>query len=166
MNEKNQKNEDPNDNPGVIMPPPLILLGFLVAGAGLEFLAPLSLLPPFRPGSPMFIGGLGIIVLAIGLALWAIRTFSRAGTNIPTHKAALGVVSEGPYRFTRNPMYMGMQILLIGVGVMFSSEWHIISWPLFFMILKYGVVLREERYMEKKFGDEYRELLERTRRWI
>ncbi|MCF6327080.1 MAG: isoprenylcysteine carboxylmethyltransferase family protein [Devosiaceae bacterium] len=167
MGEKNQNNESHDDeSPGVIFPPPLILLTFLAAGALLQFIFPLALLAQFSVGSPQFFIGLAIILSGIGLAIWGVRTFSKAGTNVATHKAALLVVVDGPYKFTRNPMYMGMQILLVGVGIMFSSEWFLLLWPVFFLILRFGVVAREERYMRDKFGEQYVALLNKTRRWI
>jgi len=172
MGEKNQNNEShddespDNESPGVIFPPPLILLTFLAAGSLLQFIFPLSLLAPFSVGSLQFYGGLAIMLSGIGLAIWGVRTFSKAGTNVATHQAALLVVVGGPYKFTRNPMYMGMQILLVGVGIMFSSEWFLLLWPVFFIILRFGVVAREERYMKDKFGEQYVALLNNTRRWI
>jgi len=155
-----------NESPGVIFPPPLILLAFLVVGTVLQFIFPLSFFAPFNVGSLQFLGGLAIILAGIALAFWGVRTFSKAGTNVATHQAALLVVTHGPYKFTRNPMYMGMQILLVGVGIMFSSEWFLLLWPIFFLILRFGVVAREERYMRGKFGEQYVALLNSTRRWI
>ncbi len=164
---KNQNGKtNNNENPGVIFPPPLILLSFLVAGALLQFIFPLGVFAPFSIFSLQFFDGLAIILVGIGLALWGVKTFSKAGTNVATHQAALLVVVDGPYKFTRNPMYMGMQILLIGVGIMFSSEWFLLLWPIFFLILRFGVVAREERYMREKFGEQYVALLNSTRRWI
>jgi len=164
---KNQNSESlNNESPGVIFPPPLILLIFLASGALLQFIFPLALLTPFSIGSLQFLAGLVIILSGIGLAFWGVRTFSKAGTNVATHQAALLVVVDGPYKFTRNPMYMGMQILLVGVGIMFSSQWFLLLWPIFFLVLRFGVVAREERYMEQKFGDQYVALLNKTRRWI
>jgi len=165
-NNEHDSNAKDGENPGVILPPPLILLAFLVTGAILQFLVPVTFLAPFAWWNSQFLLGSAISLAAFGLAIWGVRIFSAAGTNVATHKAALKVVKGGPYRFTRNPMYMGMQLLLIGVGIMFSAEWNLILWPLFFAILKYGVVLREERYMRNKFGDEYIDLLKRTRRWL
>lgn len=164
---KTQKGKTPkNESPGVIFPPPFILLFFLMAGTLLQFAFPLEIFAPFTLGSLQFLAGLVIISGGIGLAFWGVRTFSKAGTNVATHKAALLVVSDGPYKFTRNPMYLGMQILLIGTGIMFSSEWFLLLWPMFFLVLRFGVVAREERYMRKKFGAQYVALLNRTRRWI
>lgn len=167
QNNENPNNESPdNESPGVIFPPPLILLAFLLGGALLQFIFPLSFFAPINVGSLQFFAGLAIILVGIALAIWGVRTFSKAGTNVATHQAALLVVTHGPYKFTRNPMYMGMQILLVGVGIMFSSEWFLLLWPIFFLILRFGVVAREERYMRDKFGEQYVALLNSTRRWI
>ncbi len=158
-------NGDEKDNPGVILLPPYIFLIVLGAGLALEWALPVAVLAPPFSGA-QFVAGLALFALGGGFGLWGVLTFLREGTNIPPDEPALKVVTSGPYRFTRNPMYLGMLIMLLGLALIFSLEWYLLLWLPFFATLHNGVVIREEAYMEKKFGQEYSDLLKRTRRWI
>ena len=150
------------DVPGVVAPPPLILLGFLLAGLALDWIRPLPLLPA---DAQYAIGG-ALIALASAFAFSAIACFLRAGTNVPTRRPATALVVVGPYRFSRNPIYLGMILLLLGIGVMVDSLWLVALVMPFALVLRYGVIAREERYLEGKFGDAYRAYRARVRRWI
>lgn len=150
------------DTPGVIAPPPLILLGFFLAGLGLDWLRPV----PFLPQSIQYALGGALIALALALAVSAIVCFSRAGTNVPTRRPATALVAAGPYRFSRNPIYVGMIALLLGAGVMVDSVWIVALAVPFALVLRYGVIAREERYLEAKFADSYRAYRARVRRWV
>ena len=150
------------DVPGVVAPPPLILLGFLLAGLALDWLRPLPLLPA---AAQYAIGGV-LIALASAFAFSAIAWFLRAGTNVPTRRPATALVTSGPYRISRNPIYAGMILLLLGIGAMVDSAWILAMAIPLALVLRYGVIAREERYLEAKFGDSYREFRARVRRWI
>lgn len=154
--------ETQRDIPGVIAPPPLILLGFILLGLALDFLRPLPLLP----AQAQYAIGAALIVIAGAFAFSAIALFLRAGTNVPTRRPATALVTAGPYRFSRNPIYTGMILLLLGVGVMVDSAWILAMAVPFALTIRYGVIAREERYLERKFGDEYRAFRGRVRRWI
>jgi len=157
---------DTGDNPGVVMLPPYIFLIALVLAIGLEFLVPIAFLPP--PGPLSVLTLLGIVLIAAGLllAIWGNRTFVAAGTNVPPSRPALQLVTHGPYRFTRNPMYVGMLLVLAGLTVGFSLEWGLAVWIGFALALHFGVILREERYLTRKFGDDYTRFAARTRRYV
>ena len=154
--------ETQRDTPGVIAPPPLGLLGFLLAGLALDWIRPLPLLPAVVQYA---IGGV-LIALASAFAFSAIARFLRAGTNVPTRRPATVLVTNGPYRFTRNPIYTGMILLLLGIGVMVDSAWILAMAVPLALVLRFGVIAREERYLEAKFGDPYRAYCARVRRWI
>jgi protein-S-isoprenylcysteine O-methyltransferase Ste14 len=150
------------DNPGVIARPPLILLSFIALGLTLDWLMP----APFLPAAVQYgVGGV-LIVLALALGIAAIVCFTRAGTNVPTYLPATALVAVGPYRFSRNPIYVAMILLVLGVGVMVDSVWIVALAVPFAIVLRYGVIAREERYLEDKFRDSYRAYRANVRRWI
>jgi len=154
--------ETQRDIPGVIAPPPLILLGFLLLGLALDWLRPV----PLFPAAAQYAIGAVLIVLAGALAGSAIVRFLRAGTNVPTRQPTTALVTSGPYRFSRNPIYTGMILLLLGVGVMVDSAWILAMAVPFALVIRYGVIAREERYLEAKFGEPYRAYRAEIRRWI
>ena len=106
------------------------------------------------------------MIVAGWLAISAGRAFSAAGTNVDPAKPALAIARSGPYRFTRNPMYLGMVCLISGLGLFFSLDHVIFIAPILFLTLHYGVVLREEAYLAEKFGADYEALKANTRRWL
>ena len=150
------------DVPGVIARPPLLFLAHLVLGLAFDWLCP----APFLPSAIQYAAGAALIAVAGTLAGSAIACFVRAGTNVPTTRPATALVLRGPYRFSRNPIYIGMLLLLLGIGVMVDSAWIVALLVPFALVLRYGVIAREERYLEAKFGDSYRAFRVRVRRWI
>ncbi|QEL22703.1 isoprenylcysteine carboxylmethyltransferase family protein [Bosea sp. F3-2] len=151
------------DNSGAAIRPPIAWALAAIAGLALDWLYPLPFLPADLPA-----GWLGGIVFLAGLALliWAATTFRRAGTQIPTTQPTTTIVAEGPYRFTRNPIYIGMFLGLIGLAVAFDSLWIIVLLVPFYLVVRYGVVAREEAYLERKFGDVYLAYKARVGRWL
>jgi len=156
------KPNDTADHPGVIAFPPLIWLVGAVLSIAAHFVFHARMM-----SAHLALGiGLVLLVLAPSLALWAMRTMRVAGTNVDPAKPALLIVRHGPYRFTRNPMYLALCLLQAAVGFL-CNDWI----TLFFVIplallLHFGVILREERYLEAKFGAEYLALKGTVRRWI
>src|SRR5262249_33561455 len=107
-----------------------------------------------------------VFALALALVAWAISTMTRAGSNVPTSLPTTTIVETGPYRLTRNPIYLGMVLGLIGLALALHSLWLSMTlWP-FALVIRYGVVAREEAYLERKFGDVYRGYRSRVRRWL
>jgi len=147
----------------VIIRPPLAWALAVVAGLVLDWLAPLPFLPEDWPAGLL---GAVVFVLALALAIWAIDTMTRAGTNVPTNRPTTAIVESGPYRFTRNPIYLGMFGGLIGLGIAFDNPWLLLLMALFALVIRYGVVAREEAYLERMFGDAYRSYRRRVRRWL
>ncbi len=150
------------DNPGVIAPPPLIVLAALLTGFGLEYLWP-SLVIPNAVGYP--VGGF-LALVGFGLAFSALFGFRRAGTNAEPWQPTTALVANGPYRFTRNPMYVGLALVHLGIAAAFGGLWVAAMLVPALVTLRYGVIAREERYLEAKFGDAYRDYMGSVRRWL
>jgi protein-S-isoprenylcysteine O-methyltransferase Ste14 len=145
----------------VIAPPPLIYLVPLGLGLLLQWWRPVPLLPE-RLALPV-----GVAFLLLGLvALPALRQFIRAGTHPEPWKPTTALVTGGPYRFTRNPMYLGFTLIYIGIACWVNTAWPVVLLPLVLLVMHYGVILREEAYLERKFGEEYRAFRGRVRRWL
>lgn len=156
---------DARDIPNVIVLPPLIPLAALGLGLLLDWLIPGYFLRVFLTfGERLVLGG---ILFAVGLALMigGGHYFSLAKTNIPPYKPALHLVTGGLYAFIRNPMYVGFGFMLAGLGIAFASDWTLVLMIPAAVVLHRGVVLREERYLEAKFGDAYRQYLMRVPRY-
>jgi protein-S-isoprenylcysteine O-methyltransferase Ste14 len=152
------------DVAGVIALPPLIFLGFLAAAAVLEAVVPLPVLaahvfPRYLAGAALAVAGVVVIFTAAG-------RFQAAGTNIPPNLPATALVVDGIYRRTRNPLYLGMIFIYLGLSVAAGSLWAIgLAVPLVWVV-NTGVIAREERYLERKFGDAYRSYKAAVRRWV
>jgi protein-S-isoprenylcysteine O-methyltransferase Ste14 len=155
--------DDAADTSRVIVRPPLAWGLAVIAGVALNWLLPLPFLPANVPAGSV---GSMVFVLALALFAWAIVTISRAGSNVPTNRPTTTIVEGGPYRFTRNPIYIAMFVALIGLAVAFDSLWLFITLVPFALVIRYGVVAREEAYLERKFGDVYCEYRSRVRRWV
>ncbi len=151
------------DNAHVIVRPPLAWGLTIIAGVLLDWLLPLRFLPPDLPAR--WIGGT-VVVLALALGVWAVVTMTRAGSNVPTNRPSTTIVERGPYRFTRNPIYSGMFLCVIGLAIAFDTLWLLITLVPFVLVVRYGVVAREEAYLERKFGEVYRGYRSRVRRWV
>lgn len=149
------------DTPGVIAPPPLVFGVPLLLALGVNAINPRSLLPAPWPVV------LGPACLAVGLlALPALYAFWRAGTRPEPWKPSTALVVSGPYRFTRNPMYVGMTAIYLSVTFWVNTPWPLPLLPLVLGVMRYGVIAREETYMERRFGAEYRAYRGRVRRWL
>jgi protein-S-isoprenylcysteine O-methyltransferase Ste14 len=151
------------DTAQVIIRPPLAWGLAVIAGLALNWLVPLPFLPTDLPAGWL---GAMVFVLALALVAWAIVTLTRAGSNVPTNRPTTTIVESGPYRFTRNPIYLGMFLGLIGLAIAFDSLWLLMMLVPFALVIRYGVVIREEAYLERKFGDVYRGYHSRVRRWL
>ena len=147
----------------VLVRPPIAWAVAVVAGFVLDWLEPLPFVPDDWPGGLI---GAVIFVLALALAIWAMDTMTRAGTNVPTNRPTTTIVESGPYRFTRNPIYLGMVLGLIGLAIALNSLWLLLTLVPFAAVIRYGVIAREEAYLERKFGDVYRRYRARVRRWL
>jgi protein-S-isoprenylcysteine O-methyltransferase Ste14 len=155
--------DDTADTAQVIIRPPLAWGLAVIAALALDWLVPLPFLPAGVPAGWL---GAMVFVLALALFAWAIVTVTRAGSNVPTNRPTTSIVESGPYRFTRNPIYLGMFLGLIGLAIAFDTLWLLLMLVPFALVIRYGVVAREEAYLERKFGDVYRGYRSRVRRWL
>ncbi|HYA21106.1 MAG TPA: isoprenylcysteine carboxylmethyltransferase family protein [Burkholderiales bacterium] len=150
------------DNPGVIMLPPLLY--------GIAFIVVLAL-RWFRP-LPMFDDavalwpGIALVILGVGIAIWGRNALKAAGTNINPSLPTTAIVKSGPFRFSRNPLYLALTLVYLGITLAVNSWWGIVVLIPLLIIMHRGVILREERYLEAKFGESYRQYCSRVRRYI
>ena len=149
------------DNPGVVARPPVIY--------GVAFLIVLvlrSLWPmPIFPAAYLWTG-IAVAVIGIGIAVWGRRTMRAAGTNINPALPALAIVQSGPFRYSRNPLYLALTLLYLGLTLAFNTWWGIVMLLPLIVVMHAGVVLREERYLDQKFGETYRQYRSRVRRYL
>ena len=147
---------------GVIFPPPVLVLLALVAAIALHHFWPL----PIAPRALAVALGAAFGVFAIGIGAWGRITLVKGGTNVNPYKPTTSIISGGPYRFTRNPLYVGIQSLLIGLSLLAGTWWGPVLLVPAFLVLHYGVVLREEAYLERKFGQDYLSYKSKVRSWL
>jgi protein-S-isoprenylcysteine O-methyltransferase Ste14 len=153
---------DDQDKAGVVAPPPVIYLGALVIGLLLNRRFPIAFLPrriARRLGWPLLSGG----VLLMGWFEWAMR---HAGTPANPYKPVSHIATEGPFLYTRNPAYLGMTMTYTGIAGLANALWASLLLPVALLVIQRGVIEREERYLERKFGEEYLHYKGRVRRWI
>lgn len=154
--------EHTTDNAGVIAPPPILFAGCILAGVLIDLAWPLALL---NDNWQYWIGG-GLLVAGFALAFACILLFHRAGTNVPPYRPTTALVTDGPYRHSRNPMYIALFLAYLGIGVMADNGWMLALTVPLFMVMNVGVIAREDRYLEGKFGAAYIEYKSRVRRWL
>ena len=112
-----------------------------------------------------WIGG-GVFAVGFALAIWAIVTIRKAGTQVETNKPTTTIVANGPYRLTRNPIYIGMFLGQTGLAIAFDNLWVLAMLAPFYLVIRYGVIAREESYLDRKFGAVYLGYKSRVRRWL
>ena len=150
------------DTPGVIAPPPLVYLAGLLVGMALQRRLPS---PRLRRAPTAPLGG-ALLVAGIGLAVLFITAFRRAGTPVDPRRSTTALVTSGPYRFTRNPGYVALALVFAGIAVLTGGVWVLLMLVPTLVVIDRGVIAREERYLDERFGEEYREYKGRVRRWL
>lgn len=154
--------EDHNDTAGVVAPPPLIYLAGLIAGLLLHAVRPL----PFLPQRWAKLIGSAIIALSFVPGGTAFAAMRRANTPPEPWEPTTAIVTGGPFRYTRNPIYLSFTLLFAGIATLINSLTVLVSLPVVLFIMQRGVIEREEAYLERKFGAEYTQYKARVRRWI
>ncbi|HEY1472743.1 MAG TPA: isoprenylcysteine carboxylmethyltransferase family protein [Pseudolabrys sp.] len=156
---------EPRDNAGVIAPPPLIALAAVVLGLALDWLLPAYLLTVLLAFWTRIV--IAVVLFGTGgaLAFPAMRGFRAAGTHVEPWKPATALVTDGVFGWLRNPMYVGLTLLLAGLSIALASDWMLVMTVVFMPVIHFGVVRREERYLEAKFGDAYRAYKARVPRY-
>jgi protein-S-isoprenylcysteine O-methyltransferase Ste14 len=150
---------------GVIARPPLLFLAAVLIGFVLDCLLRLPFLVPEIDPVHWIIGG-SLILIGLTLAAAGIRNFSRAATPVRSIKPTRELVTTGIHGWTRNPIYLGMFLVYAGIGVAAQSPWILILMLPLAITIRYGVVAREEAYLERRFGDTYRDYKASVRRWV
>jgi protein-S-isoprenylcysteine O-methyltransferase Ste14 len=153
------------DHAEVAIKPPLLFLGALALGALLSLVVPLG--PRLAsPNGLALTVGLTFVAIGFVLAALSVRNFRLAGTTVVPGEPSTALVETGPYRFTRNPIYIGFVLAYFGLSIMLTSFWVLLLLIPVLMVLQRGVVDREEVYLERQFGDAYRKYKARVPRWL
>ena len=146
--------------------PPAVPVVIVLVGIGLNYVWPVDfgflLLAPAR----YWVGGLIVAGAFFGLGLWSVIIFRRSGQSENPWKPTPQIVERGPFRLTRNPMYLQMVLICIGVAVILMNVWILVFTPLCAWVLQRFAILPEERYLERKFGESYLAYKRRVRRWL
>ena len=156
------KEQELPDNPSVIAFPPLIFGGALIIGLIVHYFVPIQ----FLAGTLSIWLGVLLILVAGPIILSAVRTIRRAQTAFDLRKPTTSIVTEGAFRFSRNPAYLALTLLYLGIASLINSIWVFLMIVPTVIVMQRGVIKREERYLERKFGEEYLRYKERVRRWI
>ena len=150
------------DTAGVVAPPPLLYAGTFLAVLVLRRLWPM----PILPGGGGLWPGIALAVGALIFGSWGRKTLADAGTDVNPYQPTTKIVDRGPYRLTRNPLYVALAATYLGLTFACNSAWGLILFVPLALVMHAGVILREERYLEGKFGDAYRAYQTRVRRYI
>lgn len=151
-----------SDLAGIIAPPPLIYLGALALGLLLEWIWP-TRLADWR--GTLALGVAIVLCGTVGVA-WSFYAMRRGQTPVNPYKPATAIVGDGPYRFSRNPIYVANAVIYIGLAVAINTLWPLALIPVLIAILHVGVIAREEQYLEQKFGEDYLRYKRSVRRWL
>lgn len=150
------------DKPGVIAPPPLIFLAGILAGVGLDQFWPGSF---WSSGARYWVGAV-LIVAGFFIVFLAFRRFRAAGTHIEPYKPTTAIVTDGLFGLSRNPIYLSMVGVTVGLALVLDNYWVLVMLAPVLVVMHYGVIIREERYLGGKFGDDYRNYKNSVRRWL
>ena len=154
--------EETMDNPGVIAFPPALFAGTLALGLLLHFIFPIN----FLPRSLSIASGVILLVGAALIAISAFRAMRRAQTAVNPSQPTTAIVSNGAFGFSRNPLYLSLTMLYVGIALLFNALWALLLLLPLIVVVQNGVIKREEHYLEQKFGDEYLRYKASVRRWV
>jgi len=150
------------DNAGVVVRPPLLYGVAFVVVLALGWFWPMPIV-----GRVVAVDvGLVLVVFGVGIAMWGRRTMQAAGTNVDPYRPATVLVKTGPFRFSRNPLYMSLTLLFLGLSLVVNTWWGIVLLFPVLIIMHWGVILREECYLDQKFGASYQEYRSKVRRYL
>jgi len=121
---------------------------------------------PLLPSRAAHVTGGVLIGLAVALAVWGRRAMARADTDPNPRHPATALVVDGPFRHSRNPLYISLTVFYVGLTLAVNTLWPLVLLPIVLVVIQRGVVEREERYLERKFGEAYRIYRARVRRWV
>ena len=149
----------------VLVRPPNLYLGGLVAGCLLELVLPLG--PGLAGGTlrPVIIG-LGLAAIGIAIVWKAIRQFADAGATIQVDEPTDALVTHGLYSWSRNPIYIALTLIYVGLSIALTTGWALLFLPLVLGVMQKGVIEREEAYLSREFGEPYMDYSDRVPRWL
>lgn len=142
--------------------PPLVYLISLVSGVAIQLGVPL----PFLPGTLAVLLGVPLVVLAMALFFYSVVKFRAAGTPVPARKPTVVIVRTGPYRFSRNPIYLAFSLFQLGMAIWLNSVWLLATLVGAVALMHWVVIPREEHYLERKFGARYLDYKVSVHRWL
>ena len=142
--------------------PPFVYLISLATGALIQIATPL----PFLPGTLALPLGVPLVVLAIALFTYSVARFRAAGTPVPARKPTTAIVRTGPYRFSRNPIYLAFSLLQLGIAISVNSLWLLATLVGAVALIHWVVIPKEEAYLERRFGADYTDYKATVRRWL
>ncbi len=152
------------DSARLIVPPPLLYLATLTLGGGLHFLYPQTL---WRPSSGLnLLLGSALVMCGAAFARWAFVTLHRLGTTANPRQPSQVLVTSGPFALSRNPIYLAMSVMYLGLAVIANSAWVMLLFPVLHLLMYWGVIKREEDYLTEKFGAPFKDYRAKVRRWI
>jgi protein-S-isoprenylcysteine O-methyltransferase Ste14 len=149
--------------PRVVVLPPVLFALTLMAGIALQWTSPL---PLWDARWPRWVLGAVLLVAGLAFARWAERAMHRAGTHVRADRPSTAIVLDGPFRYTRNPLYLSVAAGFTVIALLANSSWFLLLLVPMALVLHFGIVLREERYLEAKFGEPYRAFRRRVRRYF
>ena len=152
------------DHPGIYFPPPLLYAAVFVAAIYIQKIIPIKKV--FFQSSTSLIIGLIIILLGIFFAFPALYRFVQTKNTVITSKPANSLQTEGIYSHSRNPMYVGLCCFYLGLSLLFGNWWHLILFPILILLVYALIIRREENYLTRRFGDEYKQYRSKVRRWL
>jgi protein-S-isoprenylcysteine O-methyltransferase Ste14 len=152
-----------DDGPGVRIPPPLLYIAVLALGILLDVAYPVYFLPSAVAWTT------GALFLAAGIALgpfWGIRTMQRANTTVRPDRPATTLLTEGPFRYSRNPLYLALTLMYAGIAIIANSPWALLLLVPVVLFMSLFVIRREEAHLQRVFAGEYESYRARVRRWL
>ena len=151
-----------SDTAQIIVLPPLVYGAAFIMGLLLHLVFPLHILPT------TLARGIGVVcvLVSLPLAIATLRVLSRAHTPVDPMKPTTALVTEGPFRCSRNPIYVALTLLYVGVALLINALWILLLVVPVLGVIRYGVIAREEAYLARKFGDAYRQYTTQVRRWL
>jgi protein-S-isoprenylcysteine O-methyltransferase Ste14 len=145
-----------------LLRPPFVYLISIVSGAVIQLAKPL----PFLPRTLAVLLGAPLVLVAVVLFGYSVSTFRAAGTPVPARKPTTTIVRTGPYRMSRNPIYLSFLLFELGIAIWANSMWLLATLGAAVVLIHYVVIPREEQYLERKFGAQYLDYKASVRRWL
>jgi protein-S-isoprenylcysteine O-methyltransferase Ste14 len=156
--------ESKRDHPGVYLPPPIIYIAMFLAALLMQKL--ISFDKTFFHTTTSKLLGAVIIVIGLGFSFPALQQFFKTKNSLVTIKPANSLQTTGIYSLSRNPMYVSLLLLYTGLSFIIGNWWNLILLPVLFFVVQEYVIKREEKYLDRRFGEQYSEYKTKVRRWL